>query len=636
MENKKSYGIAGKILRVDLGKGKTVIEPTEKYSAKLIGGRAINSFILLNEIPHHAKWCDPENMIVIGVGCLVGTLAPGACRVSIDTISPYSNGKGSANFGGHFGPELKYAGFDHVIITGISKNPVYLWIQDGEVEIKNADSLWGMTTYQTETMIREELGDRKIQVASIGPAGENLVRGSIVFTNPGKAAGGSGVGCVMGIKKIKAIAVRGHGSIEVADSARFMNAVNKGFEKIEASPYAEDWRKGIIEQKFLPESPVWDAYASPRNGQDEYWPMNKRKKLVGIESGVPSYKKRMMACFGCPIGCMPFYEIHEGKYRGTKGLGYWINSALYSTKLDIDDPEVSISYHLLCNQLGLDGDMASVSLAWAYECFEKGLLTRDDCDGLELRWGDGETALKMLRKLANRDGLGDFLADGVKKSAQKLGKGSDYFATYMKGQDSVDPYRAFKGWGFGVAISPVGGRHLRGAVSAPEVTGPRDIKWSAFEYDNVPDVVFWQTQAKEIEDVTGICIYNGTWSGAHALEVSDYAELISSAMGIELTAKELMTVARRGINLEKAFNTLHAGFDRGDDYPPIKYMEEPIKSGPFAGQKCEREIWDKMLDRFYELNGWDSVTGLQTVECLKSLSLEFVAKKLKEQGKLKH
>ena len=154
-------------------------------------------------------------------------------------------------------------------------------------------------------------------------------------------------------------------------------------------------------------------------------------------------------------------------------------------------------------------------------------------------------------------------------------------------------------------------------------------------YDNVPDVVFWQTQAKEIEDMTGICIYNGTWSGAHALGVSDYAELISSAMGIELTEKELMTVARRGINLEKAFNTLHAGFNRGDDYPPIKYMEEPIKSGPFAGQKCEREIWDKMLDRFYKLNGWDSVTGLQTAECLKNLSLEFVAKKLKEQGKLK-
>jgi aldehyde:ferredoxin oxidoreductase len=635
MKNKASYGIAGKILRVDLGNGKIIIEPTEKYSSNLIGGRAVNSLILLNETAPHTKWSDPENMIIIGVGCLVGTLAPGACRVSIDTISAYGNGKGSANFGGHFGPELKYAGFDHVIITGISKKAVYLWIQDGKVEIRDAESLCGMTTYDTETMIRKELGDPKIQVASIGPAGENLVRGSIVFTNPGKAAGGSGVGCVMGSKRIKAIAVRGHGSVSVADSARFMSAVNTGFDKIKASPDAESWRKGIIEHKFLPESPVWDGYASPRNGQDEYWPMNKRETLVGMKSGVPSYKKRMMACFGCPIGCMPFNEIQNGKYKGIKGAGYWINSALYSTKLDIEDPGASISYHLLCNQLGLDGDMASVSLAWAYECFEKGLLTKSDCDGLELRWGDGDTALKMLRKLANRDGIGDFLADGVKNSAMKLGKGSDYFATHMKGQDSVDPYRAFKGWGFGVSISPVGGRHLRGAVSAPEVTGPKNIKWSAFEYENVPDVVFWQSQAKEIEDITGICIYNGTWSGVHALELSDYFELISSAMGIKITEEEFMTIARRGINLEKAFNTLHTEFDRTDDYPPIKYMEEPIKSGPFAGDKCEKEIWDEMLDRFYELNGWDLETGLQTSECLKNLDLEFVAEKLKDIGKLK-
>ncbi len=632
---KISGGLAGKILRVDLSSKKLFTEDTGKYARRFLGGRTINSFILLNEMASKTKWSDPENMLIFGVGCLVGTLAPAACRVSIDTKNAYNNGKGSANFGGHFGPELKYAGFDNVVITGKSEKPVYLWLHDGEVEIKDASSVWGKTTYETEAILRQELGDGRVEVASIGPSGENMVRGSIVFTNPGKAAGGSGVGCIMGDKKLKAIAVRGHGAVKVADPERFMAAVDKALAKSKASPHAEDWRKGIIEAKFLPEHPVWNFFASPRNGQDEWWPLDKRMRLVGMESGVPSYKKRMLSCFACPVGCMPFYEIKEGKYAGTKGIGYWINSATYSTKLDLDDPEASIRYHMMLNQLGLDGDMCSVSLAWAFECFEKGLLTTEDTDGLKLKWGEPEAILKMQEGLAHREGIGDFLADGVRESARKLGKGSEAFAINMKGQDSVDPYRVARGWGFGVAISPVAGRHLRGAVSAPEVTGPRGLKWSPTEYENIPEAVFWQAQTKEIEDMAGFCIMIGTWSGAHVLEVEDYAELISSAMGIDLTEAELMMMGRRGINLEKAFNTIHTDFDRKDDYPPQRYMAEPVKSGPYAGLKCDKNKWDEMLDRYYELHGWDKETSLQTSRGLMELGLGDIAQKLEKVGKLK-
>jgi len=614
--DKISGGLAGKILRVDLSSKKISTEDTEKYARRFLGGRTISSFILLNEMAPETKWSDPENMLIFGVGCLEGTLAPGACRVSIDTKNVYNNGKGPASFGGHFGPELKYAGFDHVVITGKSEKPVYLWIHDGEVEIKDASSVWGKTTFETEVILRQELGDDRVEVASIGPSGENMVRGSCVFTNPGKAAGGSGVGCVMGDKKLKAIAVRGHGAIKVAEPERFMAAVNKALAKIKASPYTEGWRKGIIEAKFLPEHPVWNFFASPRNAQDEWWPLEKRQRLVGMESGVPSYKKRMTSCFACPIACMPFYEIKKGKYAGTKGIGYWINSATYSTKLDLDDPEASIRYHMMLNQLGLDGDMCSISLAWAFECFEKGLFTREDADGLELNWGDPEVILKMQEKLARRDGIGDFLAGGVKESARKLGKGSGAFAIHMKGQDSVDPYRAARGWGLGVAISPVAGR-------------------SPTEYENLPEAVFWQAQTKEIEDMAGFCIMVGTWSGAHALEVEDYAELISSALGIDVSEEELMRMGRQGVNLEKAFNTIHAGFDRKDDYPPRRYMEEPVKSGPHAGVKCDKEKWDEMLDRYYELHGWDKETSLQTRQGLMELGLEDVAQKLEKAGKLK-
>jgi aldehyde:ferredoxin oxidoreductase len=631
----KMGGLAGKILRVDLGNRKISTEDTEKYARFYLGGRALNSFLLLNELSPGTRHSDPENMLIFGVGCLVGTLAPGACRVSIDTKSAYNQGKGSANFGGHFGAELKFAGFDHVVITGKSPEPVYLWVHDGEVEIKSAASLWGRTTGETEARLREELGDPRVQVASIGPAGENGVRGSIIFTTPGKAAAGSGVGWVMGNKNLKAIAVRGRGEIRTADPKGFRAAVDRSLKKIKASPHAEGWRKGIIEAKFLPESPVWDFFASVRNGQDEYWPMEKRINLASLERGVPKYKKKMMSCFACPVGCIPFSKIDEGKYKGTRGAGYWINSATYSTKLDLDQAEASLRFHLMMNELGLDGDMCSTSLAWAFECFEKGLLTLEDCDGLGLRWGDEEAILEMQRKLAYREGIGDFLGDGVKESARRLGKGSEFFASHMKGQDSVDPYRAGKGWGFGCAISPVGGRHLRGAVSAPSVTGPKNLAWTPTQYENIPEAVFWQSQTKEIEDLAGFCIFVGTWSGAHALEVSDYADLISSATGLALTEEELMRVARRGVNLEKAFNTLHAGFDRGDDYPPRRFMEEEIQTGPYAGTKCEKEKWDEMLDRFYELNGWDRQTGWPTRKGMEELGLGEIAEMLERGGRLR-
>lgn len=626
--NNSNNGLAGCILRVDLTTKIMSTEPTTKYAERFIGGRAVNSLILLNEMSTETKWSDPENILIFGAGSLLGTMAPGACRVSIEAKNVYNDGKGSANFGGHFGPELKYAGFDHVVITGRADKPVYLWLHDGEAEIRDAGSFWGKTTYQTEAMLRKELGDQRVEVASIGPAGENMVRGSGVYTNPGKVAGGSGVGCVMGSKKLKAIAVRGHGAVTVADPARFMAAVNEAIVKVEASPYVDGWRKSALEGMYLPESPAWNVTGPVRNGQDEYWPLAKRERLVGLQSGVPSYKRGMASCFACPAGCMPFYCIESGEYCGTKGIGYWINSVYYSIRLDLDDPAASLAFHLLSNQLGLDGDMAAVVLSWAFECFEKGLLTRKDTDGLILKWGDADIILTMLKKLAYREGIGNLLGDGVKEASRRLGKGSEEFAIHMKGQDSVDPYRTRKGYAFGVSLSPVAGRHLRGALTTPAISGPPDLEWHATGYDNVPEAVFWQAQAKEIEDMIGICAFVGTWSGIHALEVQDYIELISSAMGIDLSEEELMTIARRGINLEKAFNTIHTDLGRENDYPPPRYIKEPIKSGPYAGFRCDKEKWDEMLDRYYELNGWDKETGLPTYQSLIQLGLEDAAVKL--------
>ncbi|MFC1995203.1 aldehyde ferredoxin oxidoreductase family protein [Chloroflexota bacterium] len=629
-----SGGLAGKILRIDLGSREISTEDTERYAERFIGGRAISNFILLNEMNPETKWSDPENMLIFGVGCLVGTLAPGACRVSVDAKNVFNNGKGSANFGGHFGAELKYAGFDHVVISGRAENPVYLWIEDGKAELRDASSIWGKTTWETEEILQEELGDNRIEVASIGPAGENLVRGSGIIHDYGKAAGGSGVGCIMGNKKLKALAVRGHGSIKIAQPERFFDAANAIFEKIKTSPLIPRPHKSSIEKVLFPESKEMDWWCIVRNGQDEHWPIEKKRRLLSNDQGVPKYIKRITAGFACPAGCIPFLEIDEGKYKGTKGMGYWVNSAWYSERLDVDEPAASLRFHLLANQLGLDADAASVVLSWAFECYEKGLLTKGDADGLELEWGNEDAMIEMLEKLAYRRGIGDFLADGVREASRKLGKGSEKFAVHMKGQDSADPYRIVKGWGLAVSLSPVAGRHLRGTVTAPGSYGPPNLTWSVTEYDNQPEAVFWQARAKEIEDMTGICSILGAWGSQHSFELRDFSELISSAMGVDLQEEELMLIGRRAINLEKAFNTVHTDFDRKDDLPPRRYMEEPVKSGPFAGLKCDKEKWDEMLDKYYELQGWDKSTGLQTRACLEELSMEDVKEKLEQVGKL--
>ena len=628
-------GLAGKILRVDLTQGRIWTEETAVYAKRFLGGRGINSFILLNEMKPETRWSDPANRLIFGVGCLVGTMAPGACRVSIDTRNPYTRGKGSANFGGHFGPELKYAGFDHVVITGKAERPVYLWVHDGEAEVRDAECVWGKTICETEEILQKELRDDRIEVAAIGPAGENLVRSACVVSDLARVAGGSGVGCVMGSKNLKALAVRGHGSIAVADPARFMEVVNNFFAEINSSPNTPGWRKGIIEACCLPESPLWDlAGEMIRNGQVGNWPMEKRINLVGKDTGVPKYKKNVIACFNCPIGCNPYFEINEGPYKGTRTIGYWVNSAFYTARFDVDDPAASLRFHLMLNQLGLDGDTTSTALSWAFECYEKGLITKDDTDGLELEWGNADAMLRLEEDLAYRRGFGDFLADGAREAARRLGKGSEAFAIQVKGQDTCDPFRIQKGWGLGCSTSPCGPRHLRGAVGTMRHSGPKDLPRETTGYENQPEAVFWELRAKEIEDMTGICNYMGTYSGARALGPADYAEIISAAMGIEISEKELMRLGQKTYNLEKAFNTIHAGFTREDDYPPRRYMEEPVNAGPYAGFKCDKEKWDQMLDRLYELHGWDIRTGLQTRSCLEELGLEDVAERVKKTGKL--
>lgn len=630
--------LAGKILRVNLSTDSVCTEDSHSHAARTLGGRGINSLIMLDEIDPHTRWSDPENLLCFGVGSLVGTMVPGACRVDVSSMSVFTGGKGSANVGGFWGKELKYAGYDNVIIQGRSPKPVYIYIEDDRVEIRDAGFIWGQTTFATEEILRRELGDDFIRIALIGPAGENQVRGSAVMVDTARAAGGSGVGCVMGSKNLKAIVVRGHGNIKVADPERFMREVDRCYRQCAEEPRAPIMRKSLTNFYTDPDFEGWDKIMMVRNGQDDYWERKKRIKLMNWETGVPSLRKGMRACYVCPTGCQSYMEIDRGAYAGTKGEGFWVNTIMGNAcRMDQDDPETVVYSWILTNELGLDADYVGSVLAWVFELYEKGIITDKDTDGLSLTWGNGSAFIEMIKRLAYRKGLGDLLADGAVEAAQQIDKGSEYYLCHMKGQPSVEPFRVPKGWGLAVCTSPVAGRHLRGSTLGGNRFGPRPrpADFNATDYKRQAYYTVWQAKTKELEDNLGICNYCGTWSGANFMTLTNFAEFVNAGMGIEVTEDNLMEhFAAVGRNLEKAFNTLHTEMTRKEDLPPLRFREQPVKSGPYKGALADESMYNQMLDEFYQLWGWDVKTGFQTRACLEGLGLHGIAEKLSKQGKL--
>lgn len=629
-------GIADKILWVDLSTGEFWTRPSQSYVAATLGGRGVHSMIMLEELDLGTRWSDVANLLCMGPGSLVGTMAPAACRVDISTINVFTGGKGSANVGGSWGAELKYAGYDHVIIRGKAIGPIYLLIEDDKVELRDASHLWGKTTYETEDLLRAELGDEHYKFALIGPAGERRVRGSTVIIDTARAAGGSGVGCVMGDKNLKAVAVRGHGGVSVAEPVAFMEALDRCHERVKANnAMVSSMRQSLTERMTDMDFEGWSSIMVVRNGQDDYWELARRQKLMNRKDGVPSMGKGVRACPTCPAGCSAYMEIPYGPWDGLKGEGFWINTVMSASRFDLADPDAVVAFWLRCNQLGLDTDYAASTLAWIIECYEEGIIDRSQTGGLELRFADGKLLLELIEMLVNRRHIGDLLADGAFEAAQKLGERAQYLLIHVKGQPSIEPFRAPKGWGLGVGTSPVAGRHLRGTTRGPVHSGPPDLDFGITRCNNQPRADLWQAKTKELEDNLGICVYVGTWSGAHSLSPGNYTELLNAVMGLELSEGDLMDhYAVKGRYLEKAFNDLFTDLGPEDDLPPERFQKEPIKNGPHAGLKADVKEYRAMRDEFYRLWDLDPATGRMRRAALEALDLPQLADRLEQAGKL--
>lgn len=630
-------GLAGKTLKIDLSRSKIAVEDSRRYTA-FLGGRGVGSKILFDKLDVTVKPHDPENLLIFSPGLFVGTGVPQATRTNVSSKNPLTGGIGYSNVGGGLGGQLKRAGFDNIIIYGRAHKPVYLSIVDGDVKIKDASDLWGRGVYEVERRLRKE-SDPSASVASIGPAGENLTFASAIIVDMGHAAGGCALASVMGSKRLKAVVALGSEMVEVADPECLDEMAKEIKKRLRMTKHARlqmtigsygrvipnFQRRGIL--------PV-------RNYQDDQWRDDKLERILEIDR----YRVGMIPCNeACCEPCINRLEIREGKYAGTLCIGLHANSGYgFGPRFDIDEPGVIIKATAICNDQGIDIDNASTILSWAFELYERGILTSDDT-GIPLRWGDGEALLTLLEDLAHRRGFAALLASGFREAALRIGRGAEYYAMEVKGQGIIDSIRTSIAWGFGHMVSTRGARHLDGSptieardTSPEEANRLFGVPTAPYQtaYEGKARLVYWFENYKAITDALGICYFSTYWGSAEKLGPEDYARLFRAVTGLKRSAEELLRIGWKIHEVEKAFNTLHARFTRRDDLPPKRVFTEPVKTGIWRGFKLNWEKYNEMLTEYYNLHGWDPETGWQRRENLEKLGLRRVADILERHGHL--
>ncbi len=636
------YGWAGRLLRVDLDAMCCSVSPIDRYR-EFIGGRGISDWIVFDESDPRFGPLDRESVVAIGVGPLVGTLAPAASRTNISAKNIATGGIATSSVGGHFGMEMKFAGFDQIVVRGRAPHPVYLAIRNGEAELKDARLLWGRTTWEAEEAIRRELGDERVRVACIGPAGENLCAQACVIVDRGRAAGW-GAGAIFGAKNLKAIAVRGSQPIRLADPQGFWSYNQSLLQSIERCRTSVVLRRNGTHGSYGVGGPEGRAAQGVRNHQDEYWPADKGQNLREIV-----YREKWeigrTACSACPTSCTHMYHLPSGRYGPITVEGIHSNTVrALGSNLDITDAEAVLKGQALISQLGLNVDAVSSAIAWAFEAWERGLLTKADTDGLDLTWGNAAAMLELLQCIALRRGIGELLANGVLEAARKFGNGSEAFAMHAKGQGlNESSVRSHKGWALGIFTSTRGGGHLNGAAlverlgmdpkKAKEIFG-NEAAARPEAYEGKGAVTAWFEGFKSIVDSVGVCYFTTFSVDLELIGLEQIAVLMEKATGVKTDPEALVHTGRRIQNLEKGFNTLHAGLTRKHDMPPRRFFESAISGGPYGGARLDAEGYGRMLDDYYAAHGWDRDTGWQTARCLDELELPVVKQRLAGAGRL--
>ena len=615
-------GYNGKILRVDLSRGAISVEqPDENFYRRYMGGRGFISYFLLRELKAGVDALGPENKLIFTAGPITGVPISGSGRNSIGAKSPLTNGYGDAEVGGYWGAELKHAGYDAIIVEGQARSPVYLWIQDGKVEIKDARHLWGKTTGECQKLIQEELGDNGVRIAQIGIAGENLVRYACVVNDINHAAGRTGLGAVMGAKNLRAVAVRGHQSPELADEpaviaiTRQLTAFLKD-ERFAASMHEFGTSGMVVGLSTSGALPTRNFRQGSFEGVEELSGEKINEKILTGRGG----------CYACVIRCKP-----EVAAKGTYTVDPLYGGPEYETlaslgsNCGIDNLEAVAKGNELCSAYGLDTISAGDAVAFAMECFEQGIITEKDTGGLKLNFGQAGAMVQLLEMIARKEGLGRVLAEGVARAATVLGHGAANYALHVKGQEIPMHEPRFKpGLGVGYAVSPTGADHchnVHDSLNTRRVAG--DLRAMGI-LEPLPGQELSPAKVRML-------IYGTLWEYVlncmvvcrfvH-LRPNQIADLVNGITGWDTTVWELMKLGERSMAMCRAFNK-REGMTGSDDYLPGRFFT-PFADGPLAGVGIKEAEFKQAVSSYYAMMGWDE-SGAPTRVKLQELGIEWAA-----------
>lgn len=598
-------GWTGKILRVNLTDRTVSTEPTNlKDAALFLGARGLGDKIFMDEVDARIDPLSPENKMVFAPGPFTGTFAPSGGRYHVVTKSPLTNAIAGSNSGGTWGPMLKYAGYDALIIEGKSETPVYLWINNDKVEFRNASHLWGMWVPDTTEMVAAET-DAGAKVACIGPGGEKLGLMAAIMNDMHRAAGRSGVGAVMGSKNLKAIAVLGSKPVTIADPKAFFDACFKGREQIKANPVGGTGL-GMYGTNVLVNILNSIGSLPTNNFQDGYFPTADK---IGGESLRNELLVRPKGCFACVISCGRVSKIKNPKYAG-EGEGPEYEAAWgYGANCGIDNLEAVTKSNHLCNEMGLDPISVAPTIACAMEMYEAGIVTKKDTGGMDLSFGNPDTIVELTKMIGLREGIGNHLALGSYRFANSYGHPEYSMTVKMQEIPAYDP-RGVQGIGLEYATCTRGGCHVKGYTIAVEVLG----NGAKLDPQETKDKPFWVKAFQDLTaavDASGGCIF-----GTFGMGGENYAEMMTALTGVTYTAEDFARAGERIWNMERLFN-LRAGFTAKDDQLPVRLTTMPIKTGPAKGQISHVP---EMLPEYYSLRGWD-VNGVPTRQRLEELEL---------------
>ena len=610
------FAYTGRILHVDLTRRTTRVEQVdEDYLKKYVGGVGLVTRLAYDNVSRGADPLGPDNALCFAPGAFVGTLVPVGAKHGVAAKSPMTGFIGDALASSYFSSAIRRAGYDGIVIKGKAEKPTYLFIDDDRVEFRDAQALWGKLTFETEEAIRAEIGDDNVRVSTIGPGGERLVRYANITNDRGRQAGRTGLGAVMGSKLLKALAIRGTQSITVADPQGLCQMAQDLGKKAQGTA-TEKYRVLGTPSNVLTMDRL--GILPTRNYQQGTF---EHVDLISGEYMKAHYTEKAVACAGCPIACEQVVRVRDGEYAGARTSIDYESLYAFSSCCGVSHFPAAIHAIQLCDDAGLDTMSTGVTVSWAMECFERGILSKDDFDGLEPNFGNYQAEVARVEKIIRREGIGDLLAEGTTRASARVGKGSDHFAIQSKGLEFPGyDVRGLQTFALGCAVGTRGPCHNRSGAYEPDIQGrvdrfKADASRGAFAMER-------ENYAATFDTLVLCKFIRGCFSDFY----KEASAFYTMTTGLEMSADELKGLGERVWNLKKAFN-IREGWTRADDWLPPRFLKDPLPGGASKGSVVKPDDLAMMIDSYYAARGW-TPEGLIPKDKLIALGLDDLAEEI--------